>query len=955
MAVSDPLHPPDEVPGEARRLARLRMLKILDSAPEPAFDSLTRVAAAICGTPIALISLIDEDRQWFKSRVGLDGDTETPRTLAFCDHAIRQSGVMEVPDALLDPRFRSNPYVTGEPNVRFYAGAPITLPSGERIGTVCVIDRVPAHLTPQQAQSLAELAEVVQVMLTQRAQLMDRVESDIAGHVEHASRLHGANRFLARAETLSRVGGWEADLRTRTVHWTEQNYRNFELKPGTPVGLDDHRRFFNPEALRLMDDTAARALATGEPWDIELPMTTANGRQVWMRSVGHAEFENGVPVRMVGVLQDISALKSARDAEAASLRLLSAVVEHLPCAVSVFDAQFRLIAHNHQFRTLLDFPDRLFEGRQPTLSEFVRFDLARGEYGDADAGEVLERVARQAATPSRHLLLRSHVGAPALEVRRSPMPGGGFVTTYMDVTQARAADEALARAAEITRATLESTTDGLLVVNPDREVLYHNRKFLEMWNLSAEDLAHGVDALRPNIEPQLADPQAFTRRVGELYASPLSEANDELILKDGRVFERYARPMTVEGHAVGRVWSFRDVTEARRAEANVRRAKDEAVAANRAKTEFLDTISHEIRTPLNGVLGMTQLLAAEPLALHQHKYVQLADTSARDLLELIDDLLDLGKIEAGKVELEDIDFRLEDVTRHLEELYRLRAREKDLDFQLEIGPGVPAVLRGDPGRLRQVLNNLLSNALKFTSEGGIGLVIARMPGARSTPQISFTVHDTGIGIAEDVRERLFSRFSQADSSTTRKYGGTGLGLAIVRQLCDAMGGSVSLRSVPGKGSSFRCELPLAAAQAGAASKPGVPVPQQREFRAARLLLAEDNPVNQLVVQGLLAHAGYLDVVIASDGAQAVAAASHEPFDLVIMDCHMPEMDGYQATALLRERGFAKPIIALTANASQAERERCLSIGMNDFLSKPIDGATLTQAVDRWLQPAAANG
>lgn len=408
-------------------------------------------------------------------------------------------------------------------------------------------------------------------------------------------------------------------------------------------------------------------------------------------------------------------------------------------------------------------------------------------------------------------------------------------------------------------------------------------------------------------------------------------------------------------------WAQGCQKEREAAEHALNEAMGNAAAASLAKNEFLSTISHEIRTPLNGVLGMTRLLLAETLSPQQRKYVQLAEDSASSLLEMIEQLLDLGQIEAGKLVLEQEEFRLDELVSQLGELYTLRAEGKGLRCQVELGRNLPRRVMGDRARLRQILNHLLSNALKFTTQGEIGLLVGRADTGRGPDMVRFTVYDTGIGIPPETQRQLFMRFAQADSSTTRRYGGNGLGLAIVKQLCEQMGGTVLLQSEPGRGASFRCELPLPAVglapPAPPDAAPGAPE-QARAQVAARLdrvLLAEDNPTNQLVVKGVLAQAGYYDVTVVDDGEQAVAAVvrSADEFDIVLMDCRMPRMDGYEATRQLRRGGFLGPIIALTANASPDERERCLAVGMDDYLTKPLDGALLVQVLAKWSRGTAA--
>jgi signal transduction histidine kinase/DNA-binding NarL/FixJ family response regulator len=411
------------------------------------------------------------------------------------------------------------------------------------------------------------------------------------------------------------------------------------------------------------------------------------------------------------------------------------------------------------------------------------------------------------------------------------------------------------------------------------------------------------------------------------------------IHSEGRVAERdaYGVPLRMVG-------TNRDITQGKQAEQDLREARDAADAANRAKSHFLATMSHEIRTPLNGIIGMTKLLLDEELTLEVRRHADLIDRSAHSLLALVNDILDVSKIEAGQMEIESVAFDLHELVDDLATLYRLRATEKSLLFRVRMEPGVPQFVQGDPTRIRQVLVNLLGNALKFTHAGSVALDI------RATTQptaylLEFAVTDTGIGIPPEVQPQLFTRFMQADSATTRKFGGTGLGLAIVQQLVDLMGGAVRVRSAPGQGSRFVVTLPVLAAQeAGPAT-----VWQDLPPPAAdtRILIAEDNTTNQVVAFGLLRKLGYENVSLANNGIEAWQMAMDEPFDLILMDCQMPEMDGYESTRRLRAAGCTSTIVAMTANAIKGDRERCLEAGMNDYVTKPIDMRILRGVLARW--------
>jgi PAS domain S-box-containing protein len=405
------------------------------------------------------------------------------------------------------------------------------------------------------------------------------------------------------------------------------------------------------------------------------------------------------------------------------------------------------------------------------------------------------------------------------------------------------------------------------------------------------------------------------------------------------------------------------VAEREHAQAEVARARDEAMEVSRQKSDLLATMSHEIRTPLNGVIGLNDLLLRTSLTPEQHRLSSGVQGAGRTLLSLINDILDFSKIEAGKLELERLDFDvrllLDQVSGMLAEL----AREKGLDLVVTCHPDVPAVLTGDPTRLAQVITNLVANAVKFTDQGEVAVRATAEPEGERV-RLRVDVADTGVGVPVSKQAQLFQPFTQGDSSTTRIYGGTGLGLAISSELVDAMGGTLAYAANPGGGSVFTCTVVLDQGTVSVAAGPGdvlarelpedrrtLPVADEPTGRG-RILVVEDNPVNQLVATGLLTALGYT-CDTANDGLAAIEAARDTDFDAILMDVQMPQMDGYTATRHIRahETGRRRPIIAMTAAAIAGERERCLEAGMDDFLTKPVDANRLADTLRRWLVPA----
>ena len=427
-----------------------------------------------------------------------------------------------------------------------------------------------------------------------------------------------------------------------------------------------------------------------------------------------------------------------------------------------------------------------------------------------------------------------------------------------------------------------------------------------------------------------------------------------------------ARPVrNAAGAVIGVEGIAHDITQRAAAMEALIEAHDSAAAAVQAKATFLANMSHEIRTPMHGVLGTTRLLLQSGITGEPRRLAELVRESGESLLAVLDQVLDFSKLEAGRVDLENEVFDLRELAESIVRLQGAQAFERGIELAAEVGSGVPAMASGDPARLRQVLTNLVGNALKFTPRGGtVELQLADERNGDGLPRVRFSVRDTGIGISPAQIARVFEEFGQADTSTTRRFGGTGLGLTIARQLVQLMAGDIEVRSEPGRGSTFTFAVPLGrpAQDADAvpgrttaaellAKEPGAGAPRTSgavTSRSCRILLAEDNGVNQLIAVAMLRRRGHL-VEVAQNGRQAVEQALMRSFDVILMDVQMPELDGLGATLEIRRRGLTVPIVALTAHALPDEKARCLAAGMDDVLTKPFTAEALFQAVERWAR------
>ncbi|MCX7363833.1 MAG: PAS-domain containing protein [Alphaproteobacteria bacterium] len=659
---------------------------------------------------------------------------------------------------------------------------------------------------------------------------------------------------------------------------------------------------------------------------------------------------------LTAIVEQEERLIAARAESERTRETLQIVLDNMTDGVMLFDKDFRWRFVNRQ---VMEFQRLTPEVAYPSASGFdiLRYQARRGDFGPAAGKEQIEALVADRAAAMRkaggNRYERRTASGRIVEFGFKPTPDGGTLAIYRDVTELRESERAAARARDRLQMVLDNMTDGVMLLDHDERWAIDSDRVRELLGVPKEVAHLGANS---------ADIRAFQMARGD-FSNPEER---EAILRSVEAVRNGADTSYVRRTASGRIVEFksrrlengevlvtyRDITELKEQQTELERARDEAQTANQAKSTFLATMSHEIRTPMNGVVGTAELLEREPLNERQRRLVGTVRRSAAALLRIIDDVLDFSKIEAGRMELEEAPCSLRALIEGTAETLSVQIEKKGLAISTAIEPGTPDALLADVTRLRQILFNLIGNASKFTDVGTITVRARALAVDNQAVTLALSIADTGIGMDEVQRARLFQPFAQADSSTTRRYGGTGLGLSIVRRLAELMGGDVTVDSAPGRGSIFTVTVRVK--RATEAPKPRVTTvaPLAMPSAGQRVLAVDDYEVNLEVLIGQFGILG-VELDTAANGIQALTLWREKPYALVLTDIHMPDMDGFELTRQIRAeetlKGVEKrtPIVALTANALKGEAERCLAAGMDDYLTKPLTLDRLRRAVAQW--------
>lgn len=897
------------------RLRELYLYEILDTPEEAYFDEITKLAKSISGCKIALISLVDESRQWFKSKQGLDA-CETGRDISFCGHAINQElDFFEIEDSREDSRFYDNPLVTGDPKVIYYGGIKLVSPNGHAIGTLCVINDIPGKLSDNQINILKSLGkQLIEHLNLRRSYISLNTVAEHAGEIQK----------------LTKTGGWVLNLDSNDLYWSDEVYRIHALPIGTDVSKVDAISFYVDDAQELITKYVEACATLGEQYDDIFRFKDAHGNLKWVRAIGKPVYQDGKIKKLMGTFQDVSELIEKE-------KELQRSREYFKLAISgsnlgIWDWHFERNTVNYDKNWCemlgLDFDQTpkdfsVWESHvHPDDKEIALKKINEYINGNTKSYEITFRMKH---TDGHWVYILSKGRFSEYDEKGKPIRLTG---THLDITDSVEKSQIIDETNKRLEIALEASTNAVWEWDLLSKKHIWDKQMYIMFDCDQSD------------DPERCWHERVHPADKDIIGKEIQNAIESGDKYEGlfRLFDRENKIKHIKTVAVilkdelGRPIKLlgvnQDISDDFKRTKELENAKNKAIIADNAKSEFLANMSHEIRTPLNGIMATASLLSETKLTQEQAEMVRIINSSGNGLTHILNDILDFSKIESGKLEINPISFNTHKFFDDISVMANHLLSNKDVHFELNKEVNIPNVIISDDLRIRQILMNLVSNSVKFTSHGIITLNIFV-----KDQNIHFKISDTGIGIDSQKIPKLFKPFTQMDSSTTRNFGGTGLGLSICKKLAQLMNGDIQYIDEAGEGAVFEFYVPFTIPKNDKVEEIEKNV-SHTVIAGEKVLLVEDNLTNQKVASLILKKVG-VDFDIANNGQEAVDLIQNNQYKCVFMDVQMPVMDGIEATKKIREFNTDILIIAMTANAFMEDKNRCLEAGMNDYLSKPI--------------------
>ena len=931
---------PDIPKNEEKRLQSLRSYDILDTLPEDEFDDLTKIASEICDTPIALISLVDKDRQWFKSKIGIDDD-ELSRDTSFCGHAINEPDqIFEIVDSRKDARFKDNPIVTDSPHVIFYAGVPLTNSKGYALGTLCVIDHKPGKLSSQQRVALKALGRQV----VRQMELKKEMEVLEGTKLHFRSLIEDARDYVFETDEKGRFAYVNPLIAQDTGYSKEELIGMSYLELVHPDDRDKVYKFYAQEIKNRRTDAYIEFTINLSKKSKKNKIIVGQKSKITYSSTGLRSVK--------AIARDITETKELKQILDEKSKLLQLITDTSQDIVCLHDLKGRYTYVSPSIHENLGYQPEEIIGKTP-------YDLMHEDDKKRAREETHKPLLKGERQNYLEYRLRHKNGDYIwFESISTAILEGDKVTSIRSATRniqiRKEQENIISNQNSQLQSFVLATPAPVAMFDKDIRYLAYSRKWLNTYGLEGKDI---LGKSHYEIFPEVSE--EWKKIHAECLQGKTHKRDEDLFQRqDGsnQWLKWEVRPWYLESGEIGGIIMLTDdITQSKELEFELREAKERAEIASQAKANFMSVMSHEIRTPLNAVIGMSHLLMQENPREDQLPGLNIIRFSGENLLSLVNDILDYNKIEAGKVEIEEISFNLEELIHNIKQAHAFKADERSIALKLLYDRDLPQVVIGDPSRLSQIVNNLLSNAIKFTREGSVRITVEQKKRVDNQVEVYFEFKDTGIGISTENLRKIFDRFVQAESNITRKFGGTGLGLSITKRLLELMGGEIVVESKLDVGStfSFSLKFPIDENQTVESDfrQTGRVAMAELPKLSAHILLVEDNNANQIVATKFLNNWG-MDVTLAVNGVEAIEKIKEKAYDLVLMDLQMPEKDGLSATKeirLLPDPYFQQvPILALTASSDNSTLLRIKDFGMNDVIIKPFNPTDLHAKLKRFL-------